>query len=210
MADLHALFVSALALSFAFCAHPGAVTTEAFRRGLRGSRPVLFFELGAFGGGAAWAVFSLAGAAALGELWWVRLLLTGAGALLMLRMAAHALARTCRVALPDRPASRASGDFGAGMLLALANPFAAVFWLGAASELHVGGVAELGAERLAAILAGFVLGSVAFRVALVGLIVWGRRFVSAATVRYLNAISALLLTYFGMRLILHTVALVGA
>ena len=47
MADLHALFVSALALSLAFCAHPGAVTTEAFRRGLRGSRPVLFCELGA-------------------------------------------------------------------------------------------------------------------------------------------------------------------
>ena len=51
MADLHPLFASALALSLVFSAYPGAVTTEAFRRGLRGSRPVLFFDL------ACWAVW---------------------------------------------------------------------------------------------------------------------------------------------------------
>ena len=139
------------------------------------------------------------------------MLLTSAGALLMLRMAAHALARTCRVAPSDGKAtSAASGDFGAGMLLALANPFAALFWLGAAGELHAGGVGELAADRLAAVLAGLVLGSLAYRGALVGLIVWGRRrFLSAATVRYLNAISAVLLVYFSTRLILHTAALLG-
>jgi len=209
MIDLPSLFLSALALSVAFCAPPGAVTIEALRRGVRGCRPLLLFELGAFIGGTAWAGLSLAGAAVLGELPFVRLLLATGGTLLMLRMAVHAVADTRRHVLPEAARSTSSGDFGAGALLALANPFAIVFWLSTASELHPRGAGELDVIHKAVVLAGFVLGSLAYRVALVAMIGWGRRFLSAATFRYLNLTSAALLVYFSLRLATSTVALLG-
>jgi threonine/homoserine/homoserine lactone efflux protein len=206
--QLHALFVSTFAVSIAFCAPPGAVTTEALRRGLRGYRSVLLFELGALVGGAAWAALSLAGAEALGGLLLVRLLLASAGALLLLRMAAHALAETRRGGLPAAPSGASSGDFGCGVLLGLANPLAVVFWLGAASALNPPGAGQLGAVQCAVVLAGFVLGSLAYRVGLATLIAWGRRFLSATTFRYLNLTSAGLLVFFSLQLVTSTVSLV--
>ena len=208
MPELHSLFVSAFALSLAFCAPPGAVTTEALRRGLRGYRPVLLFELGALVGGAAWAALSLAGAGTLSGLLVVRLLLASTGALLLLRMAAHALAETRRGGLPAATHGAASGDFGSGVLLALANPFAVVFWLGAASALNPPGAGPLGPVQLAVVLAGFVLGNPAYRVSLAALIAWGRRFLSATTFRYLNLTSAGLLVFFSLQLVTSTVSLV--
>jgi threonine/homoserine/homoserine lactone efflux protein len=209
MTELHALFVSAFTLSLAFCAPPGAVTTEALRRGLRGYRAVLLFELGAMVGGGAWAALGLAGAGALSEMLFARLLLASTGALLMLRLAAHALAETRRGGLPDAPGCASSGDFGSGVMIALANPFAVVFWLGAANELNPSGAGQLGAVQLAAIVTGFVLGNLVYRVGLVALIAGGRRFLSATTFRSLNLISAVLLVFFSLQLVTRTLLFVG-
>ena len=95
-----------------------------------------------------------------------------------------------------------------GVLLALANPFAVVFWLGAASALKPPGAGQLGPVQLAVVLAGFVLGNPAYRVSLAALIAWGRRFLSATTFRYLNLTSAGLLVFFSLQLVTSTVSLV--
>jgi threonine/homoserine/homoserine lactone efflux protein len=208
MIELQAVFVSAFTLSLAFCAPPGAVTTEALRRGLRGYRAVMLFELGAMLGGAAWAALGLAGAGALSEMLLPRLLLAGTGALLMLHLAAHALGETRRGGLPDAAGYASTRDFGSGVLIALANPLAVVFWLGAAAELNPTRAGQLGSVQLAAALAGFVLGNLAYRVGLAALIAWGRRFLTATTFRYLNLISAVLLVFFSLQLVMSTLSLV--
>jgi hypothetical protein len=59
------------------------------------------------------------------------------------------------------------------------------------------------------ILAGFLLGTLAYRVGITTLIAWGRRFLSATTFRYLNLTSAVLLVYFSLRLVTSTLSLVG-
>jgi threonine/homoserine/homoserine lactone efflux protein len=200
--DAQSLFLSALGLSIAFCAPPGVITAEAVRRGLVwGYRPVLRFELGAFVGGSAWAVGSLAGLAAVSDLVPVRLLLAAAGALVMLRMAVHALNGARCGGLPRTSSCPPGHDFRAGALLALANPSAVVFWLGAAGEL--GHVAGTGAQwtRWVIVLAGFCIGNLAYRGGLSALIAGGRRRVSATALRWVNGLSALLLVYFSVRLV---------
>jgi threonine/homoserine/homoserine lactone efflux protein len=208
MIELHALFVSAFTLSLAYCAPPGPVTTEALRRGLRGYPAVLLFELGALVGGAAWAALGLAGAGALSAMLLPRMLLAITGALLMLRLAVRALTETRRGRLPDVVGCASSGDFGSGVVIALANPFAVVFWLGAAGGLNPTRVGQLGSVELAVVVSGFVLGNLAYRVGLAALISWGRRFLSATTFRYLNLISAVLLVFFSLQLVMSTLALV--
>ena len=137
----------------------------------------------------------------------VHLLLASLGALLMLRMAAHALAEARRGGLPAAGRGASSGDFASGVLITLSNPFAVVFWLGAASTLNPPGAGQLGAVQLAVVLAGFGLGSLAYRIGLATLIAWGRRFLSATTFRYLNLTSAALLGFFSLQLVTSAASL---
>ncbi|MDQ2787111.1 MAG: LysE family translocator, partial [Chloroflexota bacterium] len=101
MAGASALFVSAVGLGVAYCAAPGAVNTEAVRRGLaRGFRPVLLVQLGSLIGDALWATLALTGTAFLGHNRSLRLVLGIAGACFLLRLAWSALQEAWRGGLP--------------------------------------------------------------------------------------------------------------
>src|SRR5947209_14619410 len=105
------LFVTAFGLGIAYNAAPGAVNTEALRRGLaRGFRAALLVQLGALIGDATWAALALTGSAFLVQSRSLHLLLAAVGACFLLRLAWNALQEAWRGGLPRAQGSTSRGD----------------------------------------------------------------------------------------------------
>jgi chemosensory pili system protein ChpE len=201
------LFISAFALGIAFCAPPGAVTAEALRRGLaRGFRPALFLELGSLVGDATWAAVALIGASVLVQNGPVRLLLSVAGACLLLRLAWSALreARAGHTPLAKIENGAGRGDFAAGAMVSLTNPSAIAFWVSVGGAIAATGVDDPTARHFAVFFTGFMAAAVLWCFFISGLISWGRRLLSASFFRWVNLACAAALALLGLRLLVDT------
>ena len=199
------LFASAFGLGVAYNAAPGAVNTEALRRGLaRGFRPALLVELGALIGDSTWAALALTGTAFLVRNRSVGLLLGVVGACFLLRLAWSALQEAWAGGLPRAQGRTARGDFATGTFFSLANPFALAFWTGIGGGMTATGA---GAQPASFVLlfSGFVLGALLWCLCIPVVIGWGRRFVRPAIFRWVNALCGLMLGYFSLTLFWNTV-----
>lgn len=201
------LFLSAFALGIAFCAPPGAVTAEALRRGLaRGFRPALLLELGSLVGDATWAAIALVGASVLVQSGPVRVLLGVAGAFFLLRLAWGALreARDGRAPIGDLARGSGRGDFTAGAVVSLTNPFTIAFWVSVGGAIAATGVDDPTARHFVVFFTGFMSAAVLWCFFVSGLIGWGRRLLSASFFRWVNLTCAVALAFFGLRLLMET------
>ena len=203
MSDVATLFLSAVGLGLAYNAAPGAVNTEAVRRGLaRGPQPALHVELGALVGDLLWAALALTGTAFIVER---RPLLAAfgiAGGCFLLRLAWRALAEAWRGGVSRAHGDAARGDFATGAVFSLANPFALAFWTGMGAGFSASGGGRGG---FALLFAGFALGALLWCLTIPLLIGWGRRFVRPALFRWLNALCGVALGTFGLALLWRTV-----
>jgi threonine/homoserine/homoserine lactone efflux protein len=201
------LIVTAIGLGIAYNAAPGAVNTEALRRGLvRGFRPALLVQLGALIGDTLWAALALTGTAFLVHNRPVRLVLGVAGACFLLRLAWSALQEAWAGGLPRAHGRTARGDFATGAVFSLANPFALAFWTGIGAGFAATGTTTAPVGRFALLFGGFVLGALLWCLCIPFVIGWGRRFVRPAVFRWINALCGLGLGYFGLALLWHTAA----
>ncbi len=201
------LFLSAVGLGIAYNAAPGAVNTEALRRGLaRGFRPALLVQLGALIGDATWAAFALTGTAFLVHNRPLRLVLGIAGACFLMRLAWSALQEAWAGGLPRAHGRTWRGDFATGAIFSLANPFALAFWTGIGAGLAATDATTAPVGRFALLFGGFVLGALLWCLCIPCVIGWGRRFVRPAVFRCINALCGLSLGYFAVTLIWHTAA----
>lgn len=199
------LFVTAFGLGVAYNAAPGAVNTEALRRGLaRGFRPALLVQLGALIGDATWAALALTGTAFLVQHRPLRLVLGVAGVCFLLRLAWSALQEAWSGGLPRAHGGVARGDFATGAVFSLANPFALAFWTGIGAGLAATDPVAPPAGRFALLFGGFVLGALLWCLCIPVVIGWGRRFVRPALFRWINALCGLGLSYFALTLLWHT------
>lgn len=205
------LFISAFGLGLAYNAAPGAVNTEALRRGLaRGFRPALMVELGALIGDSTWAALALTGTAFLIHNRPVSVLLGVVGACFLLRLAWSALHEAWAARPPDtsEAASRAKrtarGDFATGTVFSLANPFALAFWTGIGAGMAASGTGN-SPTGFVVLFVGFVLGALLWCLCIPVVIGWGRRFVRHSVLRWVNVICGLALGYFSLSLFWHTV-----
>ncbi len=206
MAGTWGLLVSAFGLGIAYNAAPGAVNTEAVRRGLaRGFRPALLVQLGALIGDTTWAALALTGTAFLVQSRPLRLVLGVAGACFLLRLAWSALQEAWSGGLPRAHGRVARGDFVTGAVFSLANPFALAFWTGIGAGLASTDTNAAPAGRFALLLGGFVLGALLWCLCIPFAISWGRRFVRPALFRWINTLCGIGLCYFGLTLLWHTV-----
>ena len=204
MIDIPHLIIPAVGLGIAYNAAPGAVNTEALRRGLaRGFRPALLVQLGALIGDLLWAALALTGTAFLAQRQSVRIVLGIAGACFLLRLAWNALQEAWRGGLPRAHGQTARGDFATGAVFSLANPFALAFWTGIGSGFAASGGATSG--RFMVLFTGFAVGALLWCLSIPVLIGWGRRFIRPALFRWLNALCGLALSYFGLSLLWRTV-----
>lgn len=195
-------FLTAFGLGIAFCALPGAVTTQVIRRGLEhGFLAALFLQLGALVGVALWAIMALSGAAMLMQNRLARLMLSTVGVLFLLWLTWNALrdAYLDKVAVAKAPHVR--GDFALGAILSLANPGAIAFWLGIGSTMMATGKASPDPRELAVFLLGFLAGALVWRFSLASLIAWGHRFVTPLFFRLVNLICGLALGFFALKLL---------
>src|SRR4051794_28873356 len=206
MIDIPHLIIPAVGLGIAYNAAPGAVNTEALRRGLaRGFRPALLVQLGALIGDLLWAALALTGTAFLAQRQSVRLVLGIAGACFLLRLAWSALQEAWRGGLPRAHGKTARGDFATGAVFSLANPFALAFWTGIGAGFAATDGAGPSAGRFALLFTGFVLGALVWCLCVPFVIAWGRRFIRPALFRWINALCGLALSSFGLMLFWHTV-----
>lgn len=188
--SLFTLVATGVAVGFIFAAPPGAVNTEALRRGLRGGfRAALGVELGAVIGDALYLAVALVGAAAILEAAWARFILGFGGAIGLFYLGLRALKHYRRPPDLDAPYSGTGrGAFATGFLISLANPFALAFWLtvgsglGAALHHQIGNVAS----HMAAFFTSFVVGCLIWAFSFSALVAGGRRFITPGLFRWVN------------------------
>jgi threonine/homoserine/homoserine lactone efflux protein len=204
-----ALIVAAAGLGLAYSAAPGAVNTEALRRGLsRGYRPALLVQFGALVGDLAWATLALVGTGLFLQDRSVQTVLGVAGGCFLLRLAWNALQQAWRGGLPGAHGQVDRGDFATGLVFSLATPFGLAFWSGVGGGMAATGGGDPGLRDGLLFLSGFAAGAVAWCLGVATVIGWGRRYVGFGMLRWIGALSGLALGYFGLRLLWETVTTV--
>lgn len=202
-----ALFLSALALAILLCAPPGALNTEALRRGLAGGfRRAWRVELGSCVGDLFWAAVAMVGLAFLVTNDLARSALGVGGALLLVYLAYRAIG-DARAGDPfRRVASVGGGDLLTGAMISLGNPFQVAFWLGIGGSAMAAIVAEPSAYDFAVFFAGYITGLVAWSLGYSALIGYGRRYVTPRLFRAISAGCAAVMLYFAASLLWTTLA----
>jgi chemosensory pili system protein ChpE len=198
------LIATAIGLGIAYAAAPGAVNTEALRRGVSwGARSALLVETGSLIGDSLWAVLALTGVTLLTRYLAIQLVLGITGGFFLLRLAWLALFEAfAHQHASSRNVSTTRGDFATGVVFGLANPVGLAFWSGLGSSVVASGVTGW---QFVFFFAGFFLGAVLWCVGISAVIRWGRRRIHPALFRWINALCGLVLGYFGIRVLWITV-----
>ena len=198
------LIATAIGLGLAYAAAPGAVNTEAIRRGVMWSaRSTLLVETGSLIGDSLWALLALTGVTLLTRYLAVQMVLGIAGGFFLLRLAWLALSEAfARQRTSQSSVSTTRGDFATGVVFGLANPVGLAFWSGLGSSVVASGVTGW---QFAFFFAGFFIGAVLWCAGISAVIRWGRRWIHPALFRWINALCGLALGYFGIRVLWVTV-----
>lgn len=202
MDDAAIFLATAVGLGAAYAAVPGAVNTEAVRRGLTGGfRPAFLIQLGSLVGDAAWAAVGLTGAVALASSDAATIALGLVGAAFLFALARTAFAE----AIVNQPRPSAIGvrgrHFRVGLVFGLANPAGIAFWAGIGGGFVATAEGGGAPQHIALFLAAFLIGATLWGVGMAALIGWSRRFAGARVFRWVNALCGAALAYFGVRVL---------
>ena len=192
------LALTGITLGLAYAAAPGAVNTEATRRGsARGFSAGLAVETGSLFGDLLWAALALAGVSLTARFWPAQVTLALVGGLFLLRMAWLAAHDALHRRVETGPVS-ARGDFATGVVFGLANPVGLAFWSGLG-----GGIVASGAntQGLVGFFIGFFIGASLWAVGYASLVGLGRRWARPLVFQLIDAACALALGYFGFSLL---------
>ncbi len=198
MSGLFHLALMGAALGLAYAAAPGAVNTEAMRRGsAHGSVAALLVETGSLLGDGLWAALALIGVSLTARFWPVQLTLALTGGFFLLRMAWSAGRDALLGRRETAPASQ-RGEFATGLVFGLANPVGLAFWSGLGSAVALSGAVGLAALPF---FGGFLVGATLWCGGFALLVGWGRRLLSPLVLRMIDGLCACALGYFGLRLL---------
>lgn len=194
------LIATAIGLGFAYAAAPGAVNTEAIRRGATSSaRSTLLVETGSLIGDSLWAILALTGVTLLARYLAVEVALGIVGGFFLLRLAWVALSEAfIRHHTSQGTVTSTRRDFATGVVFGLANPVGLAFWLGLGSSVVASGVSGW---QFAFFFSGFFLGAVLWCTFISAILHVGRRWIHPALFRWINVLCGLFLGYFGIRVL---------
>lgn len=202
---MHFAFIfTAIGLGIAYAAAPGAVNTEAIRRGaIHGARSTLMVEIGSLIGDSLWAILALTGVTFLAHVLAAQLILGIAGGCFLLRLAWIALYEAfAKRNTSSTTASMNRGNFATGVVFGLANPVGLAFWSGVGSSVVASGITGF---QFVLFFIGFFVGAVLWSIGISAGMRWGRRWIRPAMFRWLNILCGLALGYFGIRILWSTV-----
>lgn len=195
-----AFIATAIGLGIAYAAAPGAVNTEAIRRGaIQGARSTFLVETGSLIGDSLWAVLALTGVTILASHLAVQIVLGIAGGCFLLRMAWLALHEAfIQPASSSVTTASTRGDFATGVVFGLANPVGLAFWSGLGSSIAASGITGI---QFLLFFVGFFMGAVLWCIGITSAFRWGRRWIRPSLFRWINALCGLALGYFGVRIL---------
>ena len=198
-----AILITAIGLGIAYAAAPGAVNTEAIRRGAtHGAHSTLLVETGSLLGDTLWAILALTGVTFFVHFLAIQIILGIAGGCFLLRLAWVALYEAfSRLHSASTTSPIARGDFATGIVFGLANPVGLAFWSGVGGSVVASGVT--GAQFIL-FFVGFFTGAVIWCVSISVSMHWGRRWIRPIMFRWINALCGLALGYFGVRILWAT------
>jgi len=203
------LIITACVLGFVYSAAPGAVNTEALRRGLqRGFIPSFLVQLGALLGDLVWAIIGLTGVALVFHFLPVQIILGIAGVAFLLRMAWLSFLDARKpIDLKLDTNKKEHRDFTTGIIFSLANPFGIAFWggIGGSFATHIAGMPLL--DKLLFLFIGFSVGAFAWCIGISSLVAWSRKFIGDKVLRGIFTLSSLAMAYFALEMLwtlIHT------
>lgn len=194
------LLITAIGLGIAYAASPGAVNTEAIRRGVtHGARSTLMVETGSLIGDSFWALLALTGVTVFAHYLAIQVVLGIVGGCFLLRMAWLALHEALvKRGSAEGKTANTRGDFATGVVFGLANPVGLAFWSGLGSSVVASGVVGV---QFAVFFIGFFIGAVLWCIGISSGMRWGRRWIRPALFRWINILCGLALGYFGARVL---------
>jgi chemosensory pili system protein ChpE len=202
---LEVLFLTALALSLLMCSTPGALNTEALRRGVEGGfKRALMIELGSCIGDLIWAALALIGLSFIVENDALKLGLGIGGTVILLYLAYDGLKTAKKNEMPKASEGGRKGDFITGALISLGNPYELAFWIGIGGSVISVIVPDPEAIHFFVFFVGYTIGLLIFSFAYSALIAYGRKYITPKLFRAINVICALVLIYFAMNLLYST------
>ena len=196
---MESLAITAFVLGIAYAAVPGAVNTESIRRAARsGFRPGFLVQLGSLVGDSAWAILGLSGAVILLQHDLVASALGFVGATLLLLLARQVLiAALCPS--HDEPPMVDGSPLRIGLAFGLANPAGIAFWSGLGASIF--GSTVPGLTSWVTLLVCFLAGALTWGTGLAYLVAWGSTRAGHRLQRIVDAVSAVVLGWFGVRLL---------
>ena len=196
------LFFSALVLGLISSGLPGAINTEALRRGVKGGfRHAASVELGACVGDFTWAVIALVGLAFLIQDRNVRLAIGLFGGALLLFLAYSAFKDARNVGIPDSKSKLKGNGLLAGALISLGNPFQIAFWLGIGGSAIATIMPNPDSQAYLIFMVGYMLGTVLWSLGYSALVAYGRKYLSKRLFQTIYIICGLVLVYFALTIL---------
>jgi threonine/homoserine/homoserine lactone efflux protein len=193
------LFASALAVGLTYGGMPGAINTEALRRGVKGGfRPAATLELGSCVGDFTWAAIALVGLSFLVQNRTARIALGVFGGSLLLYLAYRAFRDARAKGIPESNGRMEGNGLMAGALISLGNPSQVAFWLGIGGSAITAIVPNPDASALVVFMAGYMTGSVVWSLGYSGLLAYGRRFLTARLFQIIYLICGLVMAFFAV------------
>lgn len=192
------IFLTGFGLGIAFVASPGAVTAQVLKRGFESGFAAAFtLQVGALIGMGLWAIVAFAGTAIVTGNMTIRFVLGVIGGLLLLYLAWDALNAAYNPTPINAQNHDSKNDFAVGIALSLWNPLPVAFWLGVGNGVIPSGETDY----FFVFFAGFMISALIWSFCLAVLLGWGKQYVTPNSMRILNAIGGLVLTFFGLRLL---------
>lgn len=196
------LMITACVLGFVYSAAPGAVNTEALRRGLkRGFVPSFLVQVGALLGDLVWAVVGLTGVALFFHFIAIQVILGIVGVTFLLRMAWMSFLDARKPIDLTESETKEQRDFLTGIVFSLANPFGIAFWggIGGGFATHIAGMPLV--DKLVFLFVGFAAGAFAWCVGISVLVAWSRKFIGEKLLRGIFTLSSLAMAYFALEML---------
>lgn len=198
------LFLTAFIVGFAYAAAPGPVTTESIRRSARqGFGAGFLVRAGSLLGDAFWAIIGLTGAAVLLRYEWVGIALGLMGAILLLWLAREVMMAAIFPHDTSGGTLRNGDPIRIGIAFGFANPAGIAFWSGLGASMF--GSSTPSATSLVTLVASFMLGAIIWGVTLCYVVAWGSTRAGQRMLRIVDSVSAIVLGWFGIRLLIENV-----